>query len=150
MNKRITKIFCSKTDTDANTNLFQKTHKKLTLLFTGVSGLILAVMSCCYLYMSEYELKQDSFMSFLNESNTIIANFEHNSTISYGWLSKVSAGNRFILAVYDNGMPLDYTNTTLTGKEKAVAGSVLSTAKKYFNKQSDDYASLIKNFSYTT
>ena len=37
--------------------MYQKLHRKLTLLFTGVTGLILVIMSVCYLYMSEKELR---------------------------------------------------------------------------------------------
>ncbi len=150
MKALINKLFMRNTNHSTNTHLFLKARRKLTILFTSVSGLILIVMSCFYLYMSEHELRQSSFLSFLNESNTIIANFEHNETISYGWLSKISSNNHFILAIYDNGIPLNYTDETLSQKERAAADSVLSIAQKYFSQQSDNnYTSLLKNFSYT-
>lgn len=149
MKALINKIFKRNTNHSKNTYLFLKAHRKLTILFTGVSGLILVAMSCFYLYMSEHELRQSSFLSFLNESNTVIANFEHNDTISYGWLSKISSNNHFILAIYDNGIPLNYTDETLPQKEKAAAATVLSIAQKYFNQQADNnYTALHKNFLY--
>lgn len=123
----------------SQTAAYQKIHWKLTLLFTGITGLLLVILSICYLYMSEKELKNNSWLSFLNESNTIITNFEHNSTISYSWLSKISANNKFIIAIYDNKVPLSYTITKLSKKEQELTDAVLAKAQQ---KLSSDSTSL--------
>lgn len=120
----------------SQTTVYQKIHWKLTLLFSGIAGLILVILSVCYLYMSEKELKNNTWLSFLNESNTIITNFEHNNTISYSWLSRVS-NNKFITAIYDNKMPLSYTATKLSKQERELADTVLAEAQQKLSSTSD-------------
>lgn len=110
--------------------LFKRVHRNLTLLFTGIAGMILIVMSICYLYMSEKEWKDNSYLSFLNESNTILSNFKNQETVTYSWLSKVSFHNHFLMAVYDNGSLLSYSNSSLTEEEKILTDSIFSSIQE--------------------
>ena len=67
--------------------MYQKIHKRLTFLFTGITSLIMIVMSVSYLYMSEKELKKNNFLSYTGEINTILSNLEQQNIITYEWLS---------------------------------------------------------------
>ncbi len=105
--------------------MYKKIHRKLTLLFTGIAGLILAVMSLCYLFMSESAQKSNQFLSFQADVGTLISNLEQQHMVTHEWLTKISANKRYIVALYDRGIPLDYTTEILSKKEQALAREVL-------------------------
>lgn len=105
--------------------MYQKIHKQLTFLFTGITSLILVVMSLCYLYMSEKELKKNSYLSFSGEMNTILSNLEQQNVITYEWLSKVSNNGKYLIFICDNGIPLSYTTTVLSKKELSLIDEVM-------------------------
>lgn len=110
--------------------LFQRVHRNLTILFTAITSLILISMSVGHLYISEKELKDNGYLSFLNESNTIFSNMEHQTTITGSWLSTLSANNHFLMAVYDNDNMLSHTEKTLTNDQKQMVTDVLAEGKK--------------------
>lgn len=107
--------------------MYKNIRLKLTLLFTGIAGLILAVMSLFYLYMSEKELKHNQFLSFCTEANTIILNLEQQDTISYEWISKAAANERCTIAIYDREVPLTYTSTVLSESQQTLAAELLDS-----------------------
>ena len=63
-------------------------------------------MSFCYLYISEKDLKNTTYLSFCGEMNTFIANLEQQNTITYEWLSKIEQNGKYLIAIYDNDTPL--------------------------------------------
>lgn len=131
--------------------LLQNIHLKLTFLFTSISGLVLIVMTLCYLYMSEKELKTNSWLSFLSESNTMITNMNQQQNISHSWLTNISANGNYLLALYDNDLPLLYTTTRLSEQQQALAESVLSLALQkadFHYTSSPDFAVVNTAFSY--
>lgn len=130
--------------------MYRKVHRNLTLLFSGITALILIVMTVSYLYTSEKTLKNNSFLSFSGEMNTLISNFEQQNTISYEWLSKVSANGRYLLALYDNGTPLDYTAHILTDKERSLVNDILKNCRDIISSVQPDtvYTSSHKEFTY--
>lgn len=101
--------------------MYKNIRLKLTLLFTIIAGLILAVMSICYLYTSEKELKHTRFLSFCTEVNTMILNLEQQQTITYEWIAKAVSNNHYTLAIYDKDIPLTYTATVLSDAQKELA-----------------------------
>lgn len=138
--------------TFSKSTLFQKAHRGLTFLFTSISGLILIILSVCYLYMSEKEWKDYSYLSFLRESETIVSNLAQQKTISYRYLAEITARNHYMLAVYDNGTPLNFTSLLLNEQQKDMADTFLAFAAEHFANQTDssDYATLHTDFSYKT
>lgn len=126
--------------------LYAHVQRNLTILFTAIAGMILVLMSAGYLYMSEREWHENSRLSFLNTSNTIISNMEHLDTIPFSWLATVAAENNFILAVYDNDTLLSYSEISLSEQEKELAASALNSVLKQLKKNSD-YGSVRKNFT---
>lgn len=106
--------------------MYKNIRLKLTVLFAGIAGLILAVMSLFYLYMSEKELKSNQFLSFCTEANTIILNLEQQNTISYEWISKAIINERCTIAIYDKNIPLTYTTSILSEKQQKLAAEFLN------------------------
>ena len=85
--------------------MFQKVHLRLTLLCTGITAVIMIVMSLCYLYVSETGLYRNQFQAFKNDINTISTNLEQQTVISMEWLSKMEAQGNYLFFVLDNGTP---------------------------------------------
>lgn len=106
--------------------MYKKIHKHLTFVFTGTASLILATMSVICLYMSEQALKKNSFLAFSGEMGTLVSNFEQQTTITQEWLSRVSGDNKYQIAVYDNGVPLSFTSTTLSEESLALMEEAVS------------------------
>ncbi|MCI8410072.1 MAG: HAMP domain-containing histidine kinase [Lachnospiraceae bacterium] len=132
--------------------MYQKIRKQLTFLFTGITSLILVVMSLCYLYMSEKELKKNSFLSFLGEMNTILSNLEQQNIITYEWLSKVSSNGKYLMFIYDNGIPLSYTTSTLSKENLSLMDEVMEyNADTILSVPApNSFSSSHKEFSYTS
>lgn len=49
-------------------------------------------MACSYLFISEKNLKENSFASFRNDMNTLLSNLENQTVITHEWLSKLEGG----------------------------------------------------------
>lgn len=121
--------------------MYKKLHRRLTLLFTGISGAILMIMSASYLYMSEKELAENSFLTFSAKTSSFILGLEQQDDLSWEWISRTSANQGFILALYDNGVPISHSRMILSERELALANE----AKKYAMKT---YPSLGAGSSY--
>lgn len=69
--------------------MFRQVHRRLTFLCAGITILVLILMSCSYLYISEKNLRESSFTSFQNDMNTLLSNLENQTVITHEWLSKM-------------------------------------------------------------
>ena len=85
--------------------MFKKVHLRLTLLCTGITAVIMIIMSLCYLYVSETGLHRNQFQAFRNDMNTISTNLEQQTVISMEWLSKMEAQGNYLFFVLDNDTP---------------------------------------------
>lgn len=94
--------------------MYQKTHHRLAFFFAGITSLILIGLSLIFQYLSEKEVKNNSFPAFAGEVSTLLSNLESQKTITYEWLLKMNPDNKYIIALYDNGIPLSYTATMLS------------------------------------
>lgn len=131
--------------------MYKKIHIKLTSLFTIVTGLILIIMSVCCLYTSEKELKSNYMLSFSNDMNTIITNLEQQTTITQEWLSKTSSNGKYLIAIYDQGIPFSYTKTSLSSNQLHIASKIKSIFKENgisSDSNASDYTSIHHEFSY--
>lgn len=88
--------------------MFRKVHLRLTLLCTGITAVIMIIMSLCYLYVSETGLYRNQFQAFKNDINTISTNLEQQTVISMEWLAKMEAQGNYRFFVLDNGVPFLY------------------------------------------
>lgn len=103
--------------------MFQKVHLRLTLLCTGITVVIMTIMSLCYLYVSETGLYRNQFQAFRNDIKTICANLEQQDVISMEWLSKMEAQGNYLFYVQDNGKPFLFNQ--LTNPDEALARNTL-------------------------
>ncbi len=132
--------------------MYNKIHKHLTFLFTGIASLILIVMSVICLHMSEQALEKNSFLSFSGKMNTLVSNFEQQTNISQEWLAKVSENGTYQIAVYDNGVPLSYTSITLSGDTLALMAEIMEQQDDMIHDitYENPYSSPHREFSYTS
>ncbi len=112
--------------------MYKKLHRRLTLLFTCVSGAILIAMSISYLYMSEREMKENHFLTFSSRVNSLISSLEQQDTLTWEWLVKTSANQDLILALYDNGLPIAYTRKVLSAQDLALTNEAKAYAKNAY------------------
>lgn len=98
--------------------MFKKVHIRLTLLCTAITTLIMIIMSCSYLYVSEKNLYKNQMYSFQNDMNTISTNLEQQSVITMEWLSKMESQGNYTFFLLDNDVPFLYnTLSSSTGKK---------------------------------
>lgn len=117
--------------------IYRKLHLKLTLLFTGISSIILIVMSLCYLYIAKKNLKDTTYLSFQAEMNTIAANLGQFNIITNEWLAQLSQNGKYNIAIYDNGTPLTYSCLNCTKDTLNLAEEILIQTEKQLQKQSN-------------
>lgn len=115
--------------------MFKKVHLRLTLLCTGITAVIMIIMSLCYLYVSETGLHRNQFQAFRNDINTISTNLEQQTVISMEWLSKMEAQGNYLFYVLDNGTPFLF-NQLNDPEENAMRDLLLQESQDAFQNQS--------------
>lgn len=116
--------------------MFQKVHLRLTLLCTGITAIIMIIMSFCYLYVSETGLYGNQFQAFKNDMNTISTNLEQQTVISMEWLSKMEAQGNYLFFVLDNGTPFLF-NQLNDPKDNSSRDVLLQESRDAYANQSD-------------
>ena len=101
--------------------MFKKVHLRLTLVFTLVGVLILCVMSVIYLYFNGQSLRQNTWLRFQSDIDTITARFGQNTSISYDWMRSMQQNYNYAIYVYDNGVPFRFVNDTKTQTQLQLA-----------------------------
>lgn len=109
--------------------MYKKLHWHLSLLFTGMSGIILIAMSVSYLYMAEKDFRENNFLTFSSKINAFTANLEQQKTVTWEWLTKNASDQNFILALYDNNLPFAYNRFQLSEAEIALTDTAAEYAK---------------------
>lgn len=82
--------------------MFRKIHLQLTFLCAGITVLVTVIMSCSYLFISEKNLRENHFMSFQSDMNTLLSNLESQTVITHEWLSRVEGNGKYIIHIRDN------------------------------------------------
>jgi len=121
-------------------------------MFTGVASLILLGLSAGCLYLSEQALQKSSFRSFSEEMNTIISHLEQQTVVSHEWLAKISQNGRYLIAVYDHGIPLSSTRLLLSEQDLALIREVRQNCPDRLRPvpSSGFFMSLHQEFTYTS
>ena len=88
--------------------MFHRLHTQLTLFCTFITGLILILMVCVCLLISESGLRQQSRSSFIQNLSSLYQEIQDDSTLSLEWLSQVSHNYGVFLQITDRGIPLFY------------------------------------------
>ncbi len=121
--------------------MFQKVRLRLTLLCTGITAVIMIIMSLCYLYVSESGLHRNQFQAFRNDINTISTNLEHQNVISMECLAKMEAQGNYLFFVLDNGTPFLF-NRLNDADENAMRDLLLQESEDAFRSQTGVAASV--------
>lgn len=100
--------------------MFKKIHLQMTLFCTMVTGIILVTMSVISIIASELSLKSSEYTSFINEINSMIANLEHQTVISYEWIARMEKNEQYIIAISNNGYPLLYEDLKISEQRMAI------------------------------
>ncbi len=89
--------------------MFRKVHIRLTMVFTTVCTLILAIMSIFYLYLNYCSIYNNAFTSFQNNMTIFSSELSKSHTISHEWLQSIQKDYNYYLFVYDNNAPMKFT-----------------------------------------
>lgn len=88
--------------------MYHKVHLRLFLLFSGITSLILCIMTITLLSASEQNLMKTQKLSFQNDINTLSVNLENQTVISYEWLSSLEKNGHYYISILDNGIPFQF------------------------------------------
>lgn len=112
-------------------SVFSQVHRRLTLLFGGITGAVLLVMTLLCLYVAESALYDNSFAAFERDASSLTSSLEQQVNLTRSWLSQTQADGKYILYLFDNGVPLAYTarnasSDALLGEIQAYADARLA------------------------
>lgn len=110
--------------------MFKKVRLRLTLLWGGISTLILVCMTLGYLYVSEQNLLQSKLISWQNDITLIASGLGEQQSLTAAWLAGLEKKENGLIAVFDNGSPFLYNRLSHT--QEATAS--LETAWQYYQK----------------
>lgn len=111
--------------------MFQKVHFRLALLCGGITTFILLAMSFGYLSISEKSLKDNSFISFQNDMNTILDNLKQQTVITHQWLTQIEDNGKYQIQIIDNGIPFLF-NERSSEEQNALFDNAWKTYEKQF------------------
>lgn len=108
--------------------MFKKLHLQLTFFCTLITGIIMVTMSVISIISSELSLKNSHYTSFISEINSMIANLEHQTVISYEWIARMEKSGQYIISISNNGNPLLYEDLQGSGQRTALIERARETA----------------------
>ena len=85
--------------------MFKKVRIRLTLLSGSITTLILMIMTCGYLYISEQSLLENRRSSYQSDVYNIAVQLDNQGVITHAWLSQLEASRSCYISVLDNGTP---------------------------------------------
>jgi two-component system, OmpR family, manganese sensing sensor histidine kinase len=113
--------------------------KKLILLYTVSTGLILTATLLFVMLNNNQQLIKDKTFNFRSNFTTVAKNVQLDSNFSHLWMSQLEINNHFIIHIEDNGIPLLYNGAfnSLTDrgiliqklKEAAREDNIVTTAR---------------------
>jgi len=86
--------------------MIRKLSRRLTLLFAGVTSLILTLLLCVAFLYQDTQLETQTDQSFQRYLTEIKHRLELDSSLSDEWLARVEVEGRLIIYIEDNGRPL--------------------------------------------
>lgn len=115
--------------------MFHQLHKKLTLLYTLTTGLILTIVLIVLLLYGEKLLLANSREEFQMNTLTLVNHLQSNHLISHSWLAQMEAENNLIIHIEENGTPLLYRGSWTPDTDR---GSLIQKAKNLAAKYNID------------
>lgn len=130
------------------TAMMKKVHFRLSLLCSGITSLILLLMSLAALSISEKGLKDNSFISFQNDMNTLISNLEQQTVISHQWLTKLQNNKHYLIRLSDNDIPLLFNEKT-TPRQQELLDFAMKTYETEFSTAASDFDHMISTVKFS-
>lgn len=112
--------------------MFKRVHFRLTLLFSGVSILILIVMSVLFAFFSCRSMQSTAMLTFVNDIDSFAGELERERSLSFTRIMELKKNYGYILYILDNGMPLRITEETQTEAEKHIISEAMTLAEKVY------------------
>lgn len=124
--------------------MLKKLHFRLTLLCAGIPVVILLVLSCIYLYVTEMNLRKNEFASFEKDMNTMLANLEEQQLIPHEWISQNEGSGSYKIRIWDNDTPLLFNKLHNTEEETLLFDQI----REYFSSHFEEPGSLTPYYTY--
>lgn len=96
--------------------MFQKAHKKLTVLCTILIASVLTIMTIIYLIVSEKNLKESNEASFQNDMEIIETSVDIQSIMTRQWYRTIEFNGKYYVFLTDNDIPLWINNPSRDAK----------------------------------
>lgn len=106
--------------------MFRKVHIRLTMLFTGVCTLVIAVMSLLYLYLSWNNIRKNAFINFKTDIANFSSTLSKDHIISQSWLMNINMNYSYKLYIYDNGKAMLSTSTGMNEEDSVLLEDIKS------------------------
>lgn len=86
--------------------MFRRLHLQMTALCIAITGLILTVLSCLCLFISESDIRRQEYDTFFTNLTSVYQNLEQQIPVSHNWIRQTEQNSHFFLRITDNGSPL--------------------------------------------
>lgn len=103
-------------------------HKKMTLLYTLTTGIILSSVLLIILTYSEKLIKLRYEETFQTGLWTIVSTLQSDHILSHSWLAQMETENHFLIHIEENGTPLLYKGSWNPDTKREV---LIQKAKKH-------------------
>lgn len=107
--------------------------KKLILLYTVSTGLILSATLLFVMLNNNQQLIKDKNFNFRSNFSTVSKNVQMDSNFSHLWLSQLEVNNHFIIHIEDNGIPLLYNGAFYPLTDRSILIQKLKEAAREDN-----------------
>lgn len=109
----------------------------MTFFCTMISGLILAVMSCICLYISQSIMKNDADTSLVNSLDVVILYLENTSLIPHSWILQTESNYGLQMSLYNNGCELMFHTLESDPSRDALTNLASNTALETYSLNMD-------------
>lgn len=95
-------------------------HKKMALLYTFTTGIILSCVLFIILVYSEKLMVLQNEETFQSGIWNLVSTLQSDYTLSHAWLAQMEAENHFIIHIEENGTPLLYQGSWKPDTDRGV------------------------------
>ncbi len=85
-----------------------KLRRRLTIIFTTLTGIVLCLMLCVTFLMSRQQYNNSMDTLYQTTVTTVVTKLQEDHTIRDLWLASLEAESRYIIQIEDKGVPLHF------------------------------------------
>lgn len=124
--------------------MFRKLHIQMTIFSSAITSAILIVMALVCLLISESSIRENSYITFLNNSYSCITQLEGQTVISHRWLQNVMNTYHLQIKILDNGKPLYFYSIAEQKQDMAAFQTALELSRDSHGLNLENYSSTQK------